>query len=158
MPIFASKITDASSWCATTQRKKLWRKLSANVPGKSEIREFDPQSERLADVLREIKRAYGDQSAPPLRISLIAPLPFLRKEGIRPEDLEPDAGFAGLRIFANCCTAENVPVRHSRTMLSSSLSCLVKLSDELLEMLPFSDQKGWNLCPYGRIHSGKIPD
>ncbi len=127
-------------------KEEVMGKLSG-MCGKSEIREFDPQSERLADVLREIKKTYGDQSAPPLRISLIAPLPFLIKEGIRPEDLEPDAGFAGLRIFANCRTAENVPVRHSRTMISSSLFFLVKLSDELLEICPFLTKKGGIYAP-----------
>ncbi len=98
-------------------------------------------------MLREIKTAYRDYSAPPLRISLIAPLPFLRKEGIRPEDLERDAGFAGLRIFANCCTAENVPVRDCRTMLARSLSCLVKLTDELLEKCPFLAKKDGIYAP-----------
>jgi len=112
------------------------RKLG-ELPAKSVIREFDPRTERMVDVLRETKTAYGDYSPQPLRISLIAPLPFLRKEGIRPEDLERDAVFVGLRIFANCCTAENVPVRDCRTILASSLSYLVKLTDELLEKCPF---------------------
>ncbi|MGA2400682.1 MAG: S16 family serine protease [Syntrophobacteraceae bacterium] len=127
-------------------REEICRSLG-ELCGKSVIREFDPQTERLADVLREIKKAYRDYSAPPLRISLIAPLPFLTKEGIRPEDLEPDAGFAGLRIFANCCTAENVPVRDCRTVLSSSLSFLVKLPDELLEICPFLARKDGIYAP-----------
>ena len=117
-------------------REEILRKLG-ELPAKSVIREFDPRTERMVDVLRETKTAYGDYSPQPLRISLIAPLPFLRKEGIRPEDLERDAVFVGLRIFANCCTAENVPVRDCRTILASSLSYLVKLTDELLEKCPF---------------------
>jgi endopeptidase La len=117
-------------------REEILRKLG-QLPAKSAIREFDPGTERMVDVLRETKTAYGDYSPQPLRISLIAPLPFLRKEGIRPEDIERDAVFAGLRIFANCCTAENVPVRDCRTILASSLSYLVKLTDELLEKCPF---------------------
>jgi len=111
------------------------------LPAKSVIREFDPSTERIADVLREIKTAYGDYSSPPLRISLIAPLPFLRKEATRLEDLERDAAFAGLRIFANCCTAENVPVRDCLTVLARSFSFLVKLSGELLESCPFLAKK-----------------
>ena len=107
------------------------------LSGKSHIRGFDPGSERLADVLKEIKTAFSDSSAPPLRISLIAPLPLLRKEKIRPGDLEPDAGFAGLRIFANCCTTENVHIRDCRIVLARSLSRLVKLADETLETCPF---------------------
>ena len=117
------------------------------LPAKSVVREFDPRTERMADVLRETKIAYEDHSSPPLRISLIAPLPFLRKEAIRPEDLEQDAAFAGLRIFANCCTAENVPVRDCRTILARSFSFLVKLSGELLERCPFLDKKDGIYAP-----------
>jgi ATP-dependent Lon protease len=117
------------------------------LPAKSVIREFDPGTERLADVLRETKTAYRDYSSLPLRISLIAPLPFLRREGIRPEDLERDVVFVGLRIFANCCTAENVPVRDCRTVLARALSCLVKLTDELLERCPFLAKKDGIYAP-----------
>ncbi|HIJ76605.1 MAG TPA: AAA family ATPase [Deltaproteobacteria bacterium] len=117
------------------------------LPAKSVVREFDPNTERMADVLRETKLAYEDYSSPPLRISLIAPLPFLRKEAIRPEDLEPDATFVGLRIFANCCTAENVPVRDCRTVLARSFSFMVKLSGELLETCPFLANKDGVYAP-----------
>jgi ATP-dependent Lon protease len=117
------------------------------LPAKSVMREFDPGTERLADVLRETKTACRDYSSLPLRISLIAPLPFLRKEGISPEDLERDAVFVGLRIFANCCTAENVPVRDCRTILARSLSCLVKLTDDLLERCPFLAKKDGIYAP-----------
>jgi ATP-dependent Lon protease len=101
------------------------------------IRQFDPEAERLVDVLREIKNANWDSSGPPLIMTLIAPLPFLKKEGIRPEDLGRDADFLGLRIFAGCCTAENVPIRDCRTMLARFFSFLVKFTDELLEQCPF---------------------
>ena len=107
------------------------------LPGKIVARQFDPEAERLVDVLREIKNANWDSSAPPLRISLIAPLQFLKKEGIRPEELGKDAGFEGLRIFASSCTAENVPIRDCRTMLARFFSFLVKFTDELLEQCPF---------------------
>jgi ATP-dependent Lon protease len=117
------------------------------LPAKSVIREFDPETERMADVLRETKMAYADHSSPPLRISLIAPLAFLRKEAIRPGDLEPDAAFVGLRIFANCCTAENVPVRDCLTVLARSFSLLVKLSGDLLETCPFLSNKDGVYAP-----------
>ncbi len=114
---------------------------------KSVIRGFDPATERLVDVLREIKTAYRDYSASPLRISLIAPLPLLRKDGIRPNELEQDAGFVGLRIFANCCTAENVQIRDCRIMLARSFSRLVKLTDAMLERCPFLAEKDGVYAP-----------
>ena len=111
------------------------------------IRGFDPETEHLVDVLREIKKEYRDDSAPPLSISLVAPLPFLKREGIAPEELEPDEGFAGLRIFAVCCTAENVPVRHCGTMLARSFPSLEELTDELLEACPFIAKKDGIYAP-----------
>jgi ATP-dependent Lon protease len=107
----------------------------------SAIRGFDPETERLVDVLREIRDEHRDRSASPLCMSLVAPLPFLQREGIRPEGLEPVEGFVGLRIFANCCTAENVPVRDCSTLLARSFAALEELTDELLEMCPFIEKK-----------------
>ncbi len=118
-------------------------KTLGELPGKIVIRQFDPEAERLVDVLREIEKAYRAPSAPPLRISLIAPLPFLKKEEIRPEDL----GMDGLRIFANCCTAENVPIRDCRTILARFFPFLVKLTGELLEQCPFLAQKDGIYAP-----------
>jgi ATP-dependent Lon protease len=127
-------------------REEILRKIG-EPSGKNVIRGFDPESERLIDVLREIKNAHTDYSAPPLRISLVAPLSFLQREGIRADDLGPDEGFAGLRIFANCCTAENVPVRDCRTMLARSFSPLEKLTDELLDRCPFLAKKDGIYAP-----------
>jgi ATP-dependent Lon protease len=107
----------------------------------SEIVGFDPEKRRLADVLKEIAGEYRNRSAAPLSISLVAALPFLRKDGVRPEDLGRDGGFSGLRIFANCCTVENVPVRDCSTTLARSFSSLEELADELLETCPFLAKK-----------------
>jgi ATP-dependent Lon protease len=117
-------------------REVLFKKLGLSLD-KSLIREFDPGREHLLDVLRKIRANYKSSSAKPLRISLIAPLSFLRREGIRPEDMAQDAAFAGLRIFADSCTAGNVHVRDCSITLARSLSRLVDLSGELLEDCPF---------------------
>lgn len=127
-------------------REEISKKLDLSA-GKGLIREFDPGRERLLDVLREIKSDYEGFSAQPLRMSLIAPLAFLRREAIRPEDLEPDAAFAGLRIFADSCTAGNVPVRDCSITLARSLSRLVDLSDELLEGCPFLSKSAGVYAP-----------
>ncbi len=111
-------------------REEISKKLG-KLDAKGSIREFSPGKERLLDVLRKIRSDYGGPSAKTLRISLIAPLAFLKKEGIRPGDLEQ------LRIFADCCTAGNVVVRDCSLTLARSLSRLVELSDELLESCPF---------------------
>jgi ATP-dependent Lon protease len=109
--------------------------------GKTTIRSFDTATERLADVVREIKEAYSKSSGPPLRITLVGPLPFLRKEGIRPQDFARDAGFLGLRLFAGSCTVENVPIRDCRISVAKAYEHLLQLSDELLQACPFLSSK-----------------
>ncbi|MDR3567277.1 MAG: AAA family ATPase [Syntrophobacteraceae bacterium] len=120
-------------------REEISKKLGPSL-GRSLIREFSPGREHLIDVLREIRSSYK-LTARRLRISLIAPLGFLRREGIRPEDMEQDAAFTGLRIFADSCTAGNVHVRDCSITLARSLSRLVDLSEELLEDCPFLSKR-----------------
>ncbi len=117
-------------------REEMAQKLG-NAAGTVVIREFTPGRERLLDVLRKIRLEYTNSSARRLRISLVAPPGFLRREGIYPENLEQSEEFEGLRVFADCCTAGNVPVRDCSVTLARSLSRLVDLSDELLEDCPF---------------------
>lgn len=111
------------------------------LPGMTIIREFDPARENLKDVLNEIKEAYTGPGAPPLRISMVAPLPFLRREALDPAEFKPDPGFVGLRLFASCCTAENVPIRVCRSVHARTHSHLVRLTDDLLQECPFLAKK-----------------
>ena len=127
-------------------RREILGKLG-ELSAENVIREFDPEKERLIDVLEQIRKVYEDASAPPPRISLIAPLALLRKEAIRLDGLRKDAAFSGLRIFANSCTAENVPIRDCRTILAKSISCLEKLTDELLKSCPFLTEKDGIYAP-----------
>ncbi len=136
--------------CIMLVRSELREEIQGKIgefSGISDIRGFDPETERLSDVLMQIKKQHEDYTSRPLLISLIAPLPFLRKEGIRPEQIEPDEGFAGLRIFANCCTAENVPIRDCHSILASSFFYLEKLTDELLDECPFLAKKDGVYAP-----------
>jgi ATP-dependent Lon protease len=136
--------------CVILARSDLKEEIAGKLgefSGISAIRGFDPETERLIDVLRQMRNEYENYTSSPLMISLIAPLPFLQKEGIRPEELEPDERFAGLRIFANCCTAENVPIRDCRSVLAWSFSHLEKLTDELLEECPFLAKKDGVYAP-----------
>ena len=116
-------------------------------PGENVIREFDPRKERLANVLKELRSAFGDSAGPPLRVSLIAPPALLRKEATGPDALKEESGIAGLRVFASCCTAENVPIRDCRTTFARSVSCLEGLTDELLESCPFLTKKDGVYAP-----------
>jgi len=127
-------------------REEILGKLGELCAG-SVIREFDPEKERLIDVLEQMRRLYADASAPPPRISLIGPLALLRKEAIRAGGLRKDGAFSGLRLFANCCTAENVPIRDCRTILAKSIACLEKLTDELLQSCPFLTGKDGIYAP-----------
>ncbi|MFZ2448074.1 MAG: S16 family serine protease [Syntrophobacteraceae bacterium] len=130
--------------CAVLVRSDIREEITARLPDPGEtaqIVEFDPSSRRLLDVINEFKRAYTGPAMPPLKMSVIAPLAFLRKEGVRPEDFTRDDSFAGIRFFASCCTAENVRIRDCRTMLAAAHLYLARLSDALLAECPFLEEK-----------------
>jgi ATP-dependent Lon protease len=130
--------------CLILVRSDVKEELYARLPEpdeKLQIREFDPSSERMIDVVRTIVETYSGVHAPPLRISMVAPLSFLRREGMRSDDFARNSGFAGLRLFSSCCTAENVPIRDCRNLLSSAFMYLVKLDDDLLQECPFLAEK-----------------
>jgi len=105
------------------------------------IREFDPSVRRLSDVIEECRESYSGPSLPPLGISVVAPLNFLRREGIRSRDFPRDAGFAGTRFFASGCTVENIRIRDCRDLVSRTYLYLTKLDNELLGECPFLEEK-----------------
>ncbi len=126
--------------CILMVRKELQDDMAAQLPQIREmmkIREFDHLKESFVEVLEQLKNEYTGPDRPPLRISIIAPLPFMRREGLRGQDFPPEEGFAGLRIFSSCCTVENAQIHTCRKLLSKAYLFLARLSDDLLHDCPF---------------------
>lgn len=130
--------------CVILVRKDVKEDIIAKLPWHGEtfrIREFDPSSERLRDVIEETRTQHAGEAEPPLWITIVAPLPFLRREGIRSEDFTPDARFLGVRFLAGCCTAENLPIRGCTSTVGKTYMYLSMLPDDLLRACPFVAEK-----------------
>ncbi len=126
--------------CILLVRNELKEDIVAQLPPDHEmleIRGLDPLKESFVGVLRRLKAEYTGAGRPPLRISVVAPLPFMRREGLRGRDFPPEEGFAGLRIFSSCCTIENAQIRTCKKLLSKAYLFLARLSDDLLHECPF---------------------
>lgn len=121
-------------------RNEIMEKLP-DLGGKLMTVDFDPSSQRLLDLINEYKREYTGPGNPPLRMSVIAPLSFLRREGIRSSDFTTGVSFAGIRFFASCCTVENMQIHECRNLIAEAYLHLAKLSDELLRDCPFLVEK-----------------
>lgn len=126
--------------CVLLARDELRESILARVPGiegVAELRDFDPENDHLGQVVRKIRAAHRKAFDIPLRITIIGPAPFLRKDGLRAEDFPPDSTFAGLRLFAGCCTAENVRIRDCRSLVNRAHRVMGRMGRELLDNCPF---------------------
>ncbi len=108
---------------------------------KLRIMDFDPSSQSLLDLINEARKEYTRSGKPPLRMSVIAPLSFLRREGLRSSDFPIDESFVGIRFFANCCTVENLQIHDCRKRVARAYLYLAKLNDQLLRECPFLVEK-----------------
>lgn len=142
--VFQSGFCDQDYGCVLLVRSDTKEDILARLPSPDEmikIKEYDPSTQRLSDIIQQYKKTYTRATLPPLRISLIAPLAFLRRESVRADDFPRDPGFVGLRLFASCCTAENVPIRDCRNLISRTYMYLARLDNDLLGECPFLVEK-----------------
>lgn len=122
------------------RKHALEAKLSGRK-GRFSIRPFDPRYETLTEVVRSLRAPLLDASFSPLRISLLAPLRVLKRDGIREESFPEDSRFAGLRVFAGGCTAENIQIKECGLILNRTLRHLERLPTSSLEECPFLVRK-----------------
>jgi ATP-dependent Lon protease len=108
---------------------------------KVEVRTFDPARDSLAAFVEEIRKPLLRVSDKPLQVSIVAPQHFLKRDGINAEEFPSTRQFAGLRLFADCCTIENVGIKECQNTVSQVLRELALLSRETLEQCPFIASK-----------------
>ncbi len=138
--IVESGFCDQDYGCTILVRSDVREEIMEKLPeagDKLRFVDFDPSTQCLLDLINETKSEHTERGKPPLRMSVIAPLSFLRREGLRSSDFEIDESFFGIRFFANCCTVENVQISDCRKLVAKAYLHLAKLSDELLRECPF---------------------
>jgi ATP-dependent Lon protease len=113
------------------------------IPGAHRFRalEFSPETGKLSEIIRRARADHLHSNAPPLRISIIAPLAFLVRDGIRAEDFPSDRSFEGLRLFGSFCSLENTRIRGCRGALNRTYYKLSKLDPSALDDCPFLQKR-----------------
>jgi ATP-dependent Lon protease len=108
------------------------KKLPA-LPPMSEIKAFDAKERSLTALVRELHESDGKPSTP-FPVTVVAPFFFLKRDGIRLEDLPlPEKS----RLFANNFTVQGVKIKTCKNTLNRVYCFLAGLEREILESCPF---------------------
>jgi hypothetical protein len=111
-----------------------FRKRWSVHPSYIEMRTFDSHSDTLPPLVRKIQDSLGVPSKPP-SVSVVAPFFFLKRDGIRSENV------GKCTVFANNFTVQGVKIKTCKTVLNRVYCHLAGLEPDELESCPFL-QKG----------------
>ncbi|MBW2119518.1 MAG: ATP-dependent protease, partial [Deltaproteobacteria bacterium] len=116
--------------CVFLSHPEVKEAMLANFPALEKhirFRDFDPSREDLTTVIREIQKSFAENSNVPLRVSLVAPFFFLKRDGISPENFAPELSSEELRLFANNYTLQGVKIKTCKSVLNHFYCDLAQL-------------------------------
>jgi ATP-dependent Lon protease len=116
--------------CVFLSRPEVKETTLAGLPSLEErvrFRDFEPSHESLSSVILEMQKSFAADSTFPLRVSLIAPFFFMKRDGISIEEFPADSSFEGLRLFANNYTLQGVKIKNCKSVLNRVYCDLAKL-------------------------------
>ncbi len=102
-----------------------------------QMRDFDPLRESLSNIIPEIRGRILQDPSSPLHLSVVAPFYLLKRDGISSEAFPPGPAFAGLTLFANNYTLQNVKIKNSKSVLNRVYCHLAQLEPASLDGMPF---------------------
>ncbi|GKT08755.1 S16 family serine protease [Desulforhabdus sp. TSK] len=102
-----------------------------------EVREFDPLGENLSTVLLELREKIPECPSSPLHLSLVAPFYLLKRDGISSEAFPSGSAFAGLTLFANNYSLQQLKIKSSKAILNRVYCHLAQLDPVSLSRIPF---------------------
>jgi len=105
------------------------------------FRDFDPSREDLTTVIREIQKSLAGDSTVPLRVSLVAPFFFLKRDGISPKNFSPHLSFEELRLFANNYTRQGVKIKTCKSVLNHVYCDLAQLESTHVDSCFFLEKR-----------------
>ncbi|MBW2616141.1 MAG: AAA family ATPase [Deltaproteobacteria bacterium] len=130
--------------CVFLSRSKVKEAILANYPALEKhirFRDFNPSREDLTTVIREIQKSLAGDSTVPLRVSLVAPFFFLKRDGISPENFPPDLSFEKLRLFANNYTLQGVKIKTCKSVLNRVYCDLAQLESPQADACFFLEKR-----------------
>ncbi|MBW2110085.1 MAG: AAA family ATPase [Deltaproteobacteria bacterium] len=102
---------------------------------------FDGSKERLSKTIKERGKEFSRNSAAPIRVSVVAPFFFLKRDGIVAEPSFSDRYFSGLRLFANNYTLQGVKIKGCKAVLNRVYHYLSQQETTRLDDCPFLGRK-----------------
>ncbi len=117
-------------------------RLSGVVASPQEhVRPFDAPRESLSDVVRALVAGVRDAGASPIRISLVAPYYFIKRDGITEDGFPPRPGFEGITLFANNYSVQDLKIKGCKRILNRVLSLLARAPRHHCGSCPFLGRK-----------------
>ncbi|MGD8984349.1 MAG: AAA family ATPase [Desulfobacteraceae bacterium] len=99
--------------------------------------DFHPSSHDLTSIIQKMQEQTWNQANVPIRLSVVAPFFFLKRDGICPKDFLPTPSFEGLRLFANNYTVQGVKIKACKSILNRVFCPLSHLKSTELGTCPF---------------------
>lgn len=101
------------------------------------IYDFDPKVQNLSTAVHDIMTTAQQDSSRAVRLSLIAPYYFLKRDGISADVLLSKPPFGGVRLSANNYTRQNVKIKGCKAVLDRFFCLLGSLDESRLDICPF---------------------
>jgi endopeptidase La len=99
--------------------------------------DFNPSSRDLASIIQEMQEQTWNHVDVPVRLSVVAPFFFLKRDGICPKDFPPTSSLEGLRLFANNYTVQGVKIKACKSILNRVFCPLAQLGSAEVDACPF---------------------
>ncbi|MHC1742178.1 MAG: S16 family serine protease [Syntrophobacteraceae bacterium] len=113
-------------------------RLSGVVPSVQErVRPFDPARESLSDVTRALLAGHRVGATGPIRVSLVAPYYFIKRDGITEDTFPPRPGFEGITLFANNYSVQDLKIKGCKRVLNRVFSLLARIPRQISGSCPF---------------------
>jgi ATP-dependent Lon protease len=97
----------------------------------------------LTTVIRETQKSFAGDADLPLRLSLVAPFFFLKRDGISPKNFSPDLSPEELRLFANNYTLQGVKIKTCKPVLNRVYCELAQLESAHADACFFLGKRDW---------------
>jgi ATP-dependent Lon protease len=106
-----------------------------------QVRAYDAKLESLSVVMHEILASQHEGASAALRLSLVAPFYFLKRDGISPDAFPESVCHEGIKILANNYTLQGVKIKSCRGILNQVYCLLAQLPTDVLRSCCFLAQQ-----------------
>jgi endopeptidase La len=103
----------------------------------AQLLDFHPSSQDLTSIIHKMQEHAWNGVNVPVRLSVVAPFFFLKRDRICPKDFPPTPSFEGLRLFANNYTVQGLKIKACKSILNRVFCPLSQLESAKVDACPF---------------------